>query len=244
MSGSGGETLRASDGQTRSHRKGTLIAIEGIDGSGKGTQSRILVDRLRQSGRKVELVSFPRYDETFFGRLIGSFLNGEYGTLDQVHPTLVSLLFAGDRFESRPMLEQALATSDVVVLDRYVASNIAHQGAKLSGADRETLCRSIEHVEYALYQMPRPDQVVLLDLEASQAQSLVSKKAKRNYTDRSADIQEADGDYLERVRQLYLELARREPTWSVVECAGLHGVRSVDEIAQSIWQVVGRVIGD
>jgi dTMP kinase len=242
MSESGGETLRVSDDEARSNRKGTLIAVEGIDGSGKGTQSRILVERFRQSGRKVALISFPRYDETFFGGLIGSFLNGEYGTLDQVHPTLVSLLFAGDRFESRPMLEEALATCDVVVLDRYVASNVAHQGAKLSGADRETLCRSIEHVEYDLYRMPRPDRVILLDLQVSEAQSLVSKKAKRNYTNRAADIQEADGDYLERVRQLYLELAGRELNWSVVECAGTNGLRSVDEIAQDIWQVVDRVI--
>jgi dTMP kinase len=218
--------------------KTPLIAIEGIDGSGKGTQARILVARLRQSGRKVELISFPRYDATFFGRLIGSFLNGEYGSLDQVHPMLVSLLFAGDRYESRPKLAEALAACDVVVLDRYVASNIAHQGAKVSGAERDALCRSIEHVEYALYGMPRPDQVILLDLRVSVAQSLVSKKAARNYTDRAADIQEADAAYLERVRQLYLELARREANWSVVECEGAGGLRSVDEIAEQIWRAV------
>jgi dTMP kinase len=242
MNGSRGETERASNERARSRKKATLIAIEGIDGSGKGTQTRILVERLGRSGHKVELISFPRYDETFFGRLISSFLNGEYGTLDQVHPMLVSLLFAGDRLESRPKIEQALATCDVVVLDRYVASNVAHQGAKLSDADRETLCRAIEHVEYTLHGMPRPDQVILLDLRVPVAQSLVSKKATRNYTDRAADIQEADAVYLERVRQLYLELARRESNWSIVECEGTQGLRSVDEIAQDIRQVVDRAI--
>src|SRR5580704_15426600 len=143
MSSGQSENQRAWHEQKKAGSSAGLIAIEGIDGSGKGTQSRILVERLRQSGRKVELISFPRYEETFFGRLIGSFLNGQFGTLDQVHPVLVSLLFAGDRFESRPKLEKALATCDVVVLDRYVASNVAHQGAKILGADRETLCRSI-----------------------------------------------------------------------------------------------------
>jgi dTMP kinase len=242
MNGSRVETQHVSNEPKRSHPMAKLIAIEGIDGSGKGTQARILVDGLRQSGRKVELISFPRYGETFFGRLIGSFLNGEYGTLDQVHPMLVSLLFAGDRLESRPKIEQALATCNVVVLDRYVASNVAHQGAKLSDADRETLCRSIEHVEYTLYGMPRPDQVILLDLRVSVAQILVSKKATRNYTDRTADIQEADGAYLERVRQQYLELAGRESNWSVVECEGTGGLRSVDEIAWDVRQVVDRAV--
>ena len=74
------------------------------------------------------------------------------------------MLFAGDRFESRPKLADALAACDVVILDRYVASNIAHQTAKLAGAERDTLCRSIEHLEFALYKMPRPDRVILLNL--------------------------------------------------------------------------------
>jgi dTMP kinase len=85
----GNQTQRASEEEAAAKKQARLIAIEGIDGSGKGTQSRILVERIRQTGRKVELISFPRYEETFFGRLIGSFLNGEFGSLDQVHPVLV-----------------------------------------------------------------------------------------------------------------------------------------------------------
>jgi dTMP kinase len=237
------ENQRAWDEPEKASSRACLIAIEGIDGSGKGTQSRILVERLRQSGRKVELISFPRYEETFFGRLIGSFLNGQFGTLDQVHPILVSLLFAGDRFESRPKLADALAACDVVVLDRYVASNIAHQGAKLSGAERDMLCRSIEHLEFALYAIPRPDRVILLDLPVSQAQTLIAQKAARKYTDRAADIQEADAAYLGRVRQVYLELAARESNWSVIECAEANGVRTLDAIAASLWQLVEQTIG-
>src|SRR5436309_12852628 len=102
-----------------------LIAIEGIDGSGKGTQARRLIERLAASGRRAALLSFPRYGETLFGRAIGEFLNGRFGTLDQVHPFLASLLYAGDRFESRRLLAELLATHDVVVLDRYVASHLA-----------------------------------------------------------------------------------------------------------------------
>jgi dTMP kinase len=220
-----------------------LIAIEGIDGSGKGTQAQRLVERLRDSGRKVQLVSFPRYEATFFGGLVGSFLNGKFGALDEVHPLLVSLLFAGDRFESRHVLDEALASCDMVVLDRFVASNVAHQGAKVDGAERDALCRSIEHVEFDLFGMRRPDRVILLDLSVAQAQELVAQKAARKYTDRAADIQEADGEYLSRVRELYLELAQREPNWSIIHCDRPgdepNGVRSIEELAEEIWQLVG-----
>ena len=108
-----------------------LVALEGIDGSGKGTQAERLVKRLSESGVAAELISFPRYQDTFFGKVAGSFLHGDFGSLEEVHPFLVSLLFAGDRFESRPLLTAALARCEVVVLDRYVAWNIAHQGLKL-----------------------------------------------------------------------------------------------------------------
>jgi dTMP kinase len=230
-----------SGGTNESHeaRRARLIALEGIDGSGKGTQAKRLVERLRKSGLSATLVSFPRYEETFFGRLVGSFLNGNFGSLNEVHPMLVSLLFAGDRFESSPLLQSALATSDVVVLDRYVASNVAHQGAKCTAAERDALCRSIEHVEYDLFHMPRPDSVILLDLSVDRAQKLVAQKAARQYTDRAADIQEADAAYLAGVRELYLELAAREPNWTVIRSEQDGGLRSIDAIAEEIWQLVG-----
>ena len=83
-----------------------LIAIEGIDGSGKGTQAARLHTHFLSQGLKSTMLSFPRYQQTRFGQKVGDFLNGEFGTLDTVHPLLVSLLFAGDRFESRELIEQ------------------------------------------------------------------------------------------------------------------------------------------
>src|SRR6478752_4883900 len=101
--------------------------MEGIDGSGKGTQAALLQERLNRAGTRTALLSFPRYQETAFGTQIGKFLNAEFGGLDQVHPILASLLFAGDRFESRSLIHQSLADHQIVLCDRYVASNIAHQ---------------------------------------------------------------------------------------------------------------------
>lgn len=217
---------------------GRLIAIEGIDGSGKGTQSRRLVESLQRSGMRVRLLSFPRYAETAFGRRIGDFLNGRYGALDQVHPLLASLLFAGDRFESRGVLQEALAACDCVILDRYVASNIAHQAAKVDGPDRADLKDWIERLEFEIYGLPRPDRVVLLDLPVPWAQHLVAAKQPRGYTDKAADLQEADGAYLQRVRELYLELAAADPAWKCIPVVTDERLRGVDEIADDVERAV------
>ena len=87
------------------------VVIEGIDGSGKGTQTERLHERLRQAGKSAALISFPRYTETLFGRVVGEFLNGRFGDLEQVDPFLAALLYAGDRYESRQFLLDALRTT-------------------------------------------------------------------------------------------------------------------------------------
>ena len=109
----------------------TIIAIEGIDGAGKGTQSRQLVERLNASGVNAVGLQFPRYSETTFGAAIGDFLNGRFGSLDQVHPQLAAVLYAGDRFESKQVLQNAVDSHDVVVLDRFT-------GIKPGSSVRET----------------------------------------------------------------------------------------------------------
>lgn len=215
-----------------------LIALEGIDGSGKGTQSQRLLQTLRADGHRVALLSFPRYDETFFGRAIGQFLDGRFGSLDQVHPQLAALLFAGDRFESRDVITAALAEHDIVLCDRYVASNIAHQAAKLDQPQRSELQVWIAQLEFEVYALPRPGLTLLLDLPATTAQQLIAHKSARSYTDKAADLQEADAGYLQRVREVYLEMAAADPRWNriEVECSGK--LRSIDNVADEVAAVV------
>lgn len=215
-----------------------LIAIEGIDGSGKGTQAARLNERLIAAGYRSGLISFPRYSQTHFGNAIGRFLNGEFGALDQVDPHLAATLYAADRFESLGMLQELLATRDVVVSDRYVPSNIAHQGAKLGGSDRRRLTEWISTVEYTVFGLPAADLVVHLDVPAETAQELIARKAKRDYTDRAADLQEADRCYLEAVRQAYLELSASGPHWQTVALLDGTRLRSIDEIAADIFERV------
>lgn len=215
-----------------------IVNIEGIDGSGKGTQAQLLRDRLQAEGAKVALLSFPRYDDTLFGKSIGDFLNGRFGNLDQVSPFLAALLYAGDRFESREVLLRAIEANDYVILDRYVASNIAHQASKVEGAEREELIAWIQKIEHEIYGLPRPDLTILLNLPPRQAQQLIAKKAARSYTASAADIQEADADYLEKVHQVYRDVATANDHWTLIDCLRDDEVRSIEEIAAEVRQCV------
>jgi len=215
-----------------------LIAVEGIDGSGKGTQSARLVEHLCQAGYSAALLSFPRYQETRFGQQIGRFLNGQFGELDQVHPVLVSLLFAGDRLESRRIILDQLARHDVVVCDRYVASNMAHQGAKTSPRELPELLDWIEFIEFQQHQLPRPDLTLWFDLPVSVAQELITRKNQRSYTDRTTDLQEADTEYLERVRGVYAQLAEGNPHWRPISVVQSGTCRGIDEVANEAWSIV------
>lgn len=215
-----------------------LIVIEGIDGSGKGTQAQQLTERLTAAGRRVQLLSFPRYRETLFGHAIGDFLNGRFGLLNEVHPFLASVLYAADRYESKSVLANALQQSEVVICDRYVPSNLAHQGAKLNGAERDELLRTIERIEFDVFALPRPSLVVLLDVPVEIAQRNIASKKPRSYTEKAADLQEADAEYLQRVRDVYLQLAANDPNWRRVESVRAGQQRSIAEIGDDIFEQV------
>lgn len=219
-----------------------LVAFEGIDGSGKGTQAALFRDRARESGLRCELIGFPRYQETPFGRAIGQILDGQFGPLEEVSPHFLAALFAGDRSQSRDLLLNLLASNDVVVADRFVASNEAHQAARLSGPERQRLVDQIRKLEYEIFELPRPNLVVLLDLPVPVAQQLIAKKNARAYTSKVADIQEADATYLERVKELYLAAAKSDSTWKRIECVRDGQLRTQADIADEIWQLVSAII--
>src|SRR5215472_2595472 len=98
---------------------GKLIAIEGIDGSGKNIQVRLLQHELSKRGYSVYSTGFPQY-ESWFGKMVGQFLNGDFGPLEKVDPHFSALLYAGDRFEAKERLETALNDGKIVLADRYI----------------------------------------------------------------------------------------------------------------------------
>jgi dTMP kinase len=217
----------------------TLIAIEGIDGAGKGTQAGRLVASLRELGFKVDTLQFPRYSATTFGSAIGDFLNGRFGALNEVHPQLAAVLYAGDRYESRSLLMSMMEENDIIVLDRFVGSNLAHQSAKLEGDARLALIEWIEKVEFEVFALPRPTLTILIDMSSQMSRELVSRKAARDYTSQEADLQESDLPYLEKVRRCYLALSHSRLDWRTVHGLNDNGaLKSIDEVGDEILAVV------
>ena len=140
------------------------------------------------------------------------------------------------------MLSSLLETKDVVVADRYVASNVAHQGAKKTGQQRNALQEWILTIEHDVFRLPRAQLVVHLDLPAETAQMLIARKSKRDYTDQTADLQEADRDYMDSVRQAYLELSSREPDWATISLLDGDRLKSVEDVGDEIWSTVCRLM--
>jgi dTMP kinase len=222
---------------------GSLVAIEGIDGSGKRTQMDLLhgIIAAGEGGHSVYSTAFPQYD-SWFGKMVGQFLNGDFGPLDSVDPHFTALLYAGDRFESKPRLESALQAGKIVLVDRYIGSNLAHQTARVAPDKRAGFRRWIEHLEYGIYDLPREDLILYLRVPPGQAQKLVAKKSARAYTTAKQDILEASLRHLEQAADMYDLLALEAP-WVTIECfdAARGAMRSPKEIAQDVLAAVNKV---
>jgi dTMP kinase len=200
-----------------------FIALEGIDGSGKRTQIDMLSRALSARGVPHATISFPHY-EGFFGRLVARYLNGQFGRLADVDPHLSALLFAGDRFESRGQIEAHLAAGRMVIADRYVGSNLAHQTARVPAPQRKPFLKWLQQLEYEVYGLPAEDLVILLRVPVEQAHRMVGRKKTRSYTKRRRDLQEADIGHLRRAALVYDWLAR-QPNWARIDCTTARSLR-------------------
>jgi dTMP kinase len=215
-----------------------LVAIEGIDGAGKGTLAARLLELAAAEGVDARTLSFPRYDETRFATLIAQYLNGRFGALDEVPVHFAAVLYAGDRLESRDDLLALLERHALVVLDRYVASNMAYNAAKLAPDRQADFIAWIDEVEYEIFALPPPRLTCLLATGTEVADRLVAAKAARAYTSRSRDLHEADQGYMERVAQVYERLAAedRRSTWFRCRAQDATGaLRPPEAIAAEVW---------
>lgn len=219
-----------------------IIAIEGIDGSGKNTQASILTEKLTKQGKNVIMMGFPCYSETFFGKEVGHYLNGHFGGLDDVSPKLASMLYAGDRFEKKADILHALDNGLIIIIDRYVSSNIAHQSAKVFGAERTELQNWIEALEYSIYGLPKPNLNILLNLDTSSSSKLVLMKNTRDYTNKSKDLHEENTAYLDEVASVYHSLASSSDNWKIVNCLNDSSLKTIDEISDEILAIVNKEI--
>ena len=214
--------------------RGKLIVLEGIDGSGKRTQLDMLAGSLSERNVPLSQISFPRYDG-FFGRLVARFLNGDFGPLDAVDAHFSALLYAGDRYEAKPGIESELAAGRTVLADRYIGSNLAHQGARVQREDRGDFIQWLKKLEYEIYSMPTEDLVIYLRVPVAEGHRLVGQKGARDYTKLRRDILESDIAHLEAAAEVYDQLAK-QANWVKIECfdAKAGALRSPDAIHAEI----------
>ena len=214
---------------------GKLIVLDGADGAGKATQTRLLVERLRSEGHQVRTMDFPRYDTNRFGRLICECLDGKRGDFLSLDPKIASALYAADRFESSPQLHEWLGAGDSVILDRYVSANMLHQGGKL--ADEEELREFLtwlDDIEHGVFGLPRPDLVLYLEVPFSYRHHMVQSGQHRTYTD-AVDV---DQVYQERVEQNALRLTAHFNEWRTIPCVEAGELLSREVIHERIVQAV------
>jgi dTMP kinase len=211
-----------------------LIVLEGLDGAGKTTQVNLLQKYFESENVKSAFLHFPRFDAPVYGDLIASFLRGEFGDVNTVDPRLVALLYAGDRDNAASKLNAWFAEGKVVILDRYVYSNIAFQCAKIrDSAKREKLREWIFNLEYDFFEIPRPDISIFLDVPFDfTLEKLKSQRegAERDYLKGKEDIHESDFDLQKRVREVYLEQTSIDNKFVPVNCVDENSTMKTPQI--------------
>ncbi len=144
------------------NKKNKFIVLDGTDGSGKETQTEILIKRLKEEGFKVEKADFPQYNTKSAG-LIENYLNGKYGAAEKVGPLIPSIFYAADRYDASFEIKKWLEEGKIVISNRYVSSNMAHQGGKIKSKEkRQKFFDCLYKLEYELFKIPKPDLSLIL----------------------------------------------------------------------------------
>lgn len=214
-----------------------LIVIEGTDGSGKGTQTNLLFERLKNEGCKVQIGDFPRYDEpsSYF---VQEYLNGAYGSASEVSAKKASLFYAMDRFAASFAMKDFLLDEGIIICNRYVSANKGHQLGKMKTVEeRENFLLWLNNLEYDVLGIPKEDKTFLLFVPPVLNQKLVDKKDARTYTDLKRDIHEADAQHLIDAADAFKWVAKKE-SWEIIDCVKEGNMRSIEDIHEELYNKV------
>lgn len=227
-----------------STQNGLFLVIEGSDGSGKGTQFRLLIERLKAEGYDIATYDFPQY-EAESSHFVREYLNGNYGTADELGPYTPSLFFALDRFSTMANMRADLEAGKIVLCNRFTGSNMAHQGTRFeTKAERQAFFQWLDQLEFGMLQIPRPDQNIVLLVPAETAQQLVDKKEARSYTEKKRDILEADLNHLREAVTVYRQLCETFPeNFSAIDCTKNGELMSIPTINNLIWERIQPMLG-
>jgi dTMP kinase len=224
-------------------KKGKFIVIDGTDGSGKATQTKILVDKLRNEGYKVETADFPQYGKKSAG-MVEEYLNGKFGTAEEVGPYRASFFYASDRYAASFKIRKWLDQGRIVISNRYVTANMGHQGGKIKDKNkRKEYFKWLYNLEFKIFDIPKPDLNIILHVDAEVAQKLVDKKEKRAYIKNgSRDIHENDIKHLRNAEKVYLEITKIFKHSDLIECTEYGNIMSREKIADMVWKKVKKIV--
>ena len=210
-----------------------IIVIEGTDCSGKETQSKLIEEKLKKEEKKVLRISFPAYDSPTGKIIEGPYLGKSMNTYfdegpTNVDPKVISLLYAADRLYNLKDIDKNF---DYIIFDRYVESNMAHQGSKIDNIEeRKELYSFINELEYKLLQLPKPDITIFLHVPYEYV-----KKLKENR--KQLDEHEKDDKFSKKSIDTYLELTNLY-NWNKIECIKDNNLRSIEDINEEIMNII------
>ncbi len=213
--------------------KSPIIVLEGLDACGKSTQTEILMKNLEARGIKAGFVRFPGYEKTTAGLKIAAYLRGEFGEMKNIDPRIIASLYAADRLEQLSEIEKLRADNDLLIFDRGVTSNLIYTPAR-GGKKSEVheLEKYVEKMEYDVYGFPRESLVLFMDASPEARKEIHAAK------NRLADLHEADGKYLEQVREVALARCDRDFRWMKIAVDRGGELRRRDELGDEILALV------
>lgn len=223
--------------------KGKLIIIEsGSDASGKATQSKKLYERLINEGYNCMKITFPDYDSES-SALVKMYLRGDFGSNpNDVSPYVASTFYAADRYASfKTKWEKFYNEGGIIISDRYTTSNMVHQAAKMDEEEKEKFLNWLWDLEFNLYGIPEPDQVIFLDVDPMVSQQLMKNRLNKITGEEEKDIHESNEEYLVNSYNNSLKIADKY-SWNKVKCTEGIALRTIDDIHEEIYKKVKETI--
>lgn len=221
---------------------GKLIAIDGVDASGKQTHAEILFEKLKNMGKKVRLVSFPAYDKPS-SALVKMYLSGDFGEKpEDVSAYAASTFFAADRFSTyRTDWGKDYEDDTIIIADRYVTSNMIHQASKLKKEERSEFLDWLDNFEYNIYSLPRPDVTIFLDMPPEFGAELMRERENKFSGESQKDIHERNKEYLKESYDNACFVAEKY-SWQRISCVKDEKIRTIEEINEEIFELVKSIV--
>ncbi|GAB4139611.1 MAG: thymidylate kinase [Patescibacteria group bacterium] len=223
------------------NNKGKFFVIDGIDGSGKGTQTKMIIQRLIDENFPLAVYDFPQYGKRSC-TMVEDLLNGKFGAIENVSPYQASIFYAIDRYEASFNMKKDLLDGKIIISNRYVSSNQIHQSGKIDDQNElDKFLVWLEELEYGIFKIPKPDKVIFLNMPWQIAMELTKNKEARNYIQgiKKIDKAEESEEHQRRSYNRACSLVKRFDNWKEILCINeKNEIKSPEEINEEIYQIL------